>query len=101
MTARREVDNIIHPLCDDDEGTWRWEDELLLIHSHVVNPTSVLGLAENQVKIDPRNEIFGGEFGSPNRFSVAGSACHLHSGAKRDLVYVSLSSLGARKSGQN
>ena len=30
------------------------------------------GLAENQVKIDPRNGIFGGEFGSPNRFSVAG-----------------------------
>ena len=39
MTARRELDNIIHPLCDDDEGTWRWE-RLLLIRSHVVNPMS-------------------------------------------------------------
>jgi len=25
MPARRELDNIIDPLCDDDEGTWRWE----------------------------------------------------------------------------
>jgi len=49
MTARRELDNIIHPLCDDDEGTWRWE-RLLLIHSHVVNPMSILCVAWRKIR---------------------------------------------------